>query len=59
LNNAHYLAQPANVKGKRGGKGKGKNAVPLDADGVNPAHEDLNGKALVIIRFQTDDYISF
>ncbi|KAF8486640.1 hypothetical protein F5888DRAFT_1640046 [Russula emetica] len=28
--------QPANVKSKRGGKGRGKNAVPSDPDGINP-----------------------
>ncbi|KAF8491059.1 hypothetical protein F5888DRAFT_1637790 [Russula emetica] len=27
--------QPANVKSKRGGKGRGKNAVPSDPDGIN------------------------
>jgi hypothetical protein len=59
LSNAHYLAQPENVKSKRSGKGRGKNTVPLDPDGINMAHIDSNGKALIIIQFHTDDYISF
>lgn len=52
LNNACYLAQPVNVKSKRGGKGKGKNAVALDFDGVSPAYVDSDGKALIIISFR-------
>ena len=41
------LAQAA--RGKHGGKGRGRNAVPSDPDGINLANVDSNGKALVVL----------